>query len=204
MNDEFKTLFYKKLDLQYLSLETQQHFLDVMECYIKHGRTYEYIASRLDRLLFFFAAIGIGNVEVSIILTNFPSILNIVDELYSKYLFLAVIENDDNSFRRHKFFSKTKDYRVSLEKMYARYRLCMEAGYEDIKWNTLVHASDNEFAKIFVEGTYIKSYQIFQTVEQVNEWLSNVDINDLNIDEYKVLPVNEEIVEKYEGKRRIY
>lgn len=204
MSEQLRELFYNKLDLQYLSEETQKHFLDVMEGYIKHGRTYEYISSTLERLLFFFRAIGVGNIEVAIILTNFPAILNIVDELYPKYLFLGIIENEDNSFRRHKFFSKTKDYRVGLEKMYARYRLCMEAGYEDIKWNTLVHASDTEFAKIFIESTYRKPYQLFQTVEQVNEWLSRVDMSEFDINEFKALPVNEEIVEKYEGKRRIY
>ena len=204
MTEQMRDLFYKKLNLEYLSEETQKHFLDVMASYIKHGRTYEYISSTLERLLFFFRAIGVGNIEVAIILTNFPAILNIVDELYPKYLFLGIIENEDNSFRRHKFFSKTKDYRVGLEKMYARYRLCMEAGYEDIRWNTLVHASDTEFAKIFVESAYRKPYQLFQDIDQVNEWLSNVDISELNIDEFKTLPVNEGIVENYEGKRRIY
>lgn len=204
MSEQLRELFYSKLDLQYLSPAMQKHFLDVMKSYIKHGRTFEYISSTLERLLFFFRAVGIGNVEVAIILTNFPAILNIVDELYPKYVFLGIIENEDNSFRRHKFFSKTKDYRVSLEKMYARYRLCMEAGYDDIKWNTLVHASDTEFAKIFIVSTYKKPYHLFQTVEQVNDWLTNVDMSELNIDEFKALPVNEEIVENYEGKRRIY
>ena len=204
MSDKLKELFYTKLGLEYLSEPIQKHFFDVMETYIKHGRTYEYIESTLERLLFFFNAIGIGNVEAVIILSNFPAILNIVDELYPKYLFLGIIENDDNSFRRHKFFSKTKDYRVGLHKMYARYRLCLEAGYEDIKWNTLVHASDSEFAKIFVEGTYRKYYQIFHSVDQVNAWLESVDISELDLDEFKKLPVNEEIVEKYEGKRRQY
>lgn len=204
MNEQLRELFYKKLDLMYLSAETQKHFLDIMDGYIKHGRTFEYISSTLDKLLYFFRAIGIGNIETAIILTNFPSILNIVDELYSKYLFLGILENEDNSYRRHKLFSKTKDYRVSLDKMYARYRLCMEAGYEDIKWNTLVHASDSEFARIFVESTYKKPYQLFQDIEQVSKWLSSIDISELDIEEFKSLPVNEEIVEKYEGKRRTY
>lgn len=204
MSEQLRELFYDKLGLQYLSQETQKHFFDVMEMYIKHGRTYDFISSTLDRLLFFFRAIGVGNIEVSIILTNFPGLLNIVDDLYSKYLFLGIIENEENSFRRHKFFSKTKDYRVGLAKMYARYRLCMEAGYEDINWNALVHASDNEFAKMFIESTYRKPYQLFQSVDQVNDWLASVDISELNLEEFKSLPVNKEIVEKYEGKRRVY
>ena len=204
MSDELKELFYTKLGLEYLSEPVQKHFFDAIEAYLKHGRTYEYITTTLERLLFFFNAIGVRNEEAVIVLSNFPAILNIVDELYPKYLFLGIIENDDNSFRRHKFFSKTKDYRVGLHKMYARYRLCLEAGYGDIKWNTLVHASDTEFAKIFVEGTYRKDYQIFQSVDQVNDWLDGVDFSEFDIEEFKKLPVNEEIVEKYEGKRRKY
>ena len=190
MSEQLIELFYSKLDLQYLSQETQKHFFDVMEMYIKHGRTYDYICSNLEKLLLFFETIGIGNIEVSIILTNFPGLLNIVDDLYSKYLFLGIIENEDNSFRRHKFFSKTKDYRVGLAKMYARYRLCMEAGYGDINWNALVHASDNEFAKIFIEGTYRKPYQLFQSVDQVNDWLSTIDLSELDLEEFKSLSVN--------------
>lgn len=204
MLEEVRNVFYEKLGLANLSEQMQQYFDKALKVYMSHGRTYEYVVSCLDRLLEFFEAIGIGRIECAIILMNDFTLLNTVNELYDKYIFLGVIENGDNTFRNHKFFSKTKDYRTSLAKMYARYRLCLEAGYEDIKWNTLVHASDLEFAKIFVEGTYRKDYQIFHSVDQVNAWLESVDISELDLDEFKKLPVNEEIVEKYEGKRRQY
>lgn len=202
MTEELRALFYERLNLNLLSFEMQEYFLKVMNNYMKHGRTYEYVESTLDRLLNFFEAIGIGNMECAIILMNFPTILNIVDELYEKYLFLGILENEDNTFRRHKFFSKTKDYRTCLNTIYARYKLCMECGYEDIKWNTLVHATDTEFAKIFVYSTYRKPYQRFTTVQEVNKYMETIDVSDLNIDRFKELPVNREIVEKYEGKRR--
>lgn len=204
MTEELKQLFDEKLNLNLLSVDTQKYFYDVFERYMKHGRTCEFIATNLDILLYFFDAIGINRVEAVIVLANDPSLLNNVRELYNKYLFLGILENDENSFRRHKFFSKTKDYRVSLDKMYSRYKMCLECGYSDIKWNTLVHATDNEFAKIFIEGTYKKSYQLFSSLDQVMKFLEELDVSDFDIEEYKKLPVNEELVARYEEKGRKY
>ncbi len=200
MTEELRILFYEKLNLGLLSSDVQTDFFKAMDTYLSHGRTYEYVVEKLDCLLEFLEAIGIGSMECAIILINFPAILNIVDELYPKYLFLGIIENEDNSYRRKKFFSKTKDYRVSLHKIYARYVVCKKCGYEDIKWNTLVHATDAEFAKIFVVGTYRKPYQFFSSVEEVIDFLGNVDISELDIDQYKDLDVNKEIVARYENK----
>ncbi len=199
---EFEMLFNEKLGLEYVSPMMRQHFFKVMRDYLAHGRTFEYVSNNLDKLLEFFECIGIGKVECVIILVNFPAILNIVDELYEKYLFLGIIENEDNSFRTHKFFSKTKDYRVGLTKMYTRYKMCKQFGYEHITWNTLVHSSDSEFFKIFIKGTYHKDYQRFETMQEAEEWYNSIDISDFDLDDYKSLPVNEELVEKYESKKR--
>ena len=133
---------------------------------------------------------------------RYRALLNNVDSLYDKYLFLGIIENEENTFRNHKFFSKTRDYRVSLDTMYKRYRFCLESGYNDIKWNTLVHATDNEFAKIFVESTYRKPYQKFDTLQSALEYIGSLEYPAIDIEEFKNLEVNREIVEKYEGKRR--
>ena len=162
MTDDLVHLFNDKLGLNMLSSDTQKYFFDVMERYMAHGRSYEFIATNLDILLEFFDIIGINRFETVIVLSNDPSLLNNVKDLYNKYLFLGVIEDEEsNSYRRHKFFSKTKDYRVSLEKMYRRYKMCLDCGYDDIKWNTLVHATDNEFMKIFVIGSYKKTINYF-------------------------------------------
>lgn len=201
MFEELKEVFYEKLDLSSLSEQMQQYFFKSLRIYLSHGRTYEYVVTCLNNLLEFFEAIGIGNVECAIILMNDFTLLN-DGNLYEKYIFLGIIENDDNTFRNHKFFSKTKDFRVSLEKIYARYRLCLEAGYTDINWNILVHSTDNEFAKRFITSTYRKPYQIFDSPEQVFDWLSKVDISELDLEEFKTMDVNKEIVAKYESKKR--
>lgn len=200
--NEFEKLFYDKLNLSSLSEAMQQYFLKLMNIYLKHGRSYEYVAANLDKLIDFFEGIGIGRVECAIILMNDFSLINSINELYDKYLFLGILENEDNTFRKHKFFSKTKDYRVSLNTMYARYKLCLEAGYGDINWNIIVHSTDNEFVKRFITSTYRKPYQIFESPEQVSNWLASVDMSDFDIEEFKSLAVNEEIVEKYEVQRR--
>ncbi len=202
MTKELAQLFIDRLNLDLLSKDTQTHFYDVMTRYMSHGRTYEYVVRSLDKLLEFFDIIGINRIEAVIVISNDPALLNNVDSLYDKYLFLGIIENEENTFRNHKFFSKTRDYRVSLDTMYKRYRFCLESGYNDIKWNTLVHATDNEFAKIFVESTYRKPYQKFDTLQSALEYIGSLEYPAIDIEEFKNLEVNREIVEKYEGKRR--
>ena len=86
--------------------------------------------------------------------------------------------------------------------MYKRYRFCLESGYDGIKWNTLVHATDSEFAKIFVESTYRKPYQIFSTIQEAMEYIENVRYPEIDMEEFKNLEVNKELVELYEKKGR--
>lgn len=203
MTEELKQFFIERLNLDLLSRDTQTHFYDVMSRYMAHGRTYEFVVNSLDKLLEFFDAIGINRIEAVIIISNDPALLNNVDALYDKYLFLGIIENEDNTFRNHKFFSKTRDYRVALDTMYKRYRFCLESGYTDIKWNTLVHATDNEFAKIFVESTYRKPYQRFDTLQSALEFISEVRYPVIDMEEFKNLEVNKELVEIYEKKGRM-
>lgn len=213
INDEFKDLFYKKLKLATLSFEVQSKFLASITRYLSHGRkedvingrTYEFVNNKLDKLLNLLYAIGYNDAECVQIITNLPSLLNSVDDLYGKYLFLEIVENDENSFRRDKLLNKTKDFMVGLQKMYARYRLICESGYDKIRWNSLVHASDREFASIFVLGTYDKPYQMFSDETEVDEWLSRISLDDLDLEEVKKSPFNEELVAEYEeieGKRR--
>lgn len=118
--------------------------------------------------------------------------------LYVKYLFLGVLENEENSIRKGKFIHKTKDYMVSLSKMFARYSLIKYSGYNVVNWNNLVHASDKEFFSIFVRKQKSKSYQIFSNTEEVKNWLEQVSINDLDLNMIKSLEVNREIIAKYE------
>ncbi len=215
VSSAFLDMFYKKLFLNQCSPETQKSFLVAITRYLDHGRkdeingrTLEYVEKQLDKLLLFLESIGCTLEDAVTILINMPTILNTVDVLYDKYLFLGVLENEDNTFRKNKLVNKTKDYMVGLPKIYARYRLICESGYDKVNWNNLVHSSDKEFASIFMHGKYDKSYQMFDRQDQVANWLASIDINELNIEEVKHWPINEEIVMRYEGKseenRRMY
>lgn len=203
----FIEMFYRKLSLGQCSPEKQKSFLAAMTRYLDHGRkdeingrTIEYVERQLDKLIKFLASINCTIDDAVTILINMPSLLNTADDLYDKYLFLGVIENEENTYRRDKLINKTKDYMVGLPKMYARYRLVCESGYGAANWNNLVHSSDREFASIFIRGKYEKSYQMFETTEEVMGWLADVNVADLNMEEVKRWPVNEEIVTRYEGK----
>ena len=208
ISTEFLNLFYSKLSLQTMSKDIQTSFLAAITRYLDHGRkeeingrTLSFVSKQLNRLIELLTCIGLSQEEIVRVITNLPSVLNTVDDLYNKYLFLGILENEENTFRKDKLLNKTKDFMVGLSKMYARYRLISESGYDNYKWNSLVHASDKEFASIFIKSNYSKPYQLFETADQVYTWLSNVDITELNMNEFRNLPVNEELVVKYESKK---
>ena len=211
MNREFKDLFYEKLLLSELSFKEQSDFLVSMTSYLSHGRTEEingrtldYVRDRLNRLLEFLYALDFNQKEIVQIITTYPAILNAVDNLYEKYLFLGVIENMDDSLRRNKLLNKPRDFMIGLNKIYARYKLIVDSGYNSFTWNSLVHASDKEFSSIFIKTNYDKPYQIFDNELQVLDYLSSVDMSEFDLDVFKEMAVNEELVSRYESKGKRY
>jgi len=213
MKDEFKDLFYSKLDLGRMSFNVQSLFLNAMTKYMMHGRhddevtgrTYEFLSEKLDVLIKFFEAVDCSKDEMVKIITSFPSIFNNADELYSKYLFLGIVEDPEtNDFRKYKLVNKPMDYMVSLKKIYARYKMMIAFGYDDISWNNLVHVTDSEFCKIFVKGKYKKPYKEFDNEEDAMNFLNNIDVSDFDLESIKSWDVNKEIVARYEEKERRY
>ena len=200
MNKEFKDLFYEQLLLGEVSFKEQSDFLLKMASYLEHGRTVEFVAEKLNKLLEFLYALDLDTKDAVRILTLYPAILNSIESLYDKYLFLGYIENLDNEVRKNKLLNSPRDFMIGLNKMYARFSLIKDSGYGTYTWNNLVHASDREFCKIFVKGTYNKPYQLFDNELQVLDYLSNVDIRGLDMSRIKEMTVNEELVSKYEGK----
>ena len=200
MNKEFKDLFYERLSLGDLDYREQSEFLLRMSNYLEHGRTLDFVSQRINKLLEFLYALDLNEKDAVRILTLYPAILNSVDNLYDKYLFLGYIENLDNTVRINKLLNSPRDYMIGLAKMYARFNLIKDSGYGVYNWNNLVHASDREFCRIFVRGTYNKPYQMFDNELQVLDYLSRVDVKNLDLSMLKEMTVNEELVDKYESK----
>ena len=200
MDKKFKDLFYKILLLDEMSFKEQSSFLISMTSYLSHGRTEEFVAEKLNKLLEFLYALDLDTKDAVRILTAYPAILNTVDTLYEKYIFLGYIENLDNTVRIKKLLNKPRDFMIGLNKMYARLMLIKESGYNNANWNNLVHDSDREFCRLFVITEYSKPYQMFASEMQVLDYLSKVDMSKLDLSKFKELPVNEELVSKYEGK----
>ncbi len=210
MNDAFKELFNSKLKLKELDVGLQKEFLQAISKYLDHGRkdeingrTLGFVLKQLDSLTTFLDSVGYNNEEMVRIITNLPTILNTVDDLYNKYLLLGVLENyQKNDLRREKLLNKTKDFMVGFNKIYARYKLVCESGYERLSWNVLVHASDREFCSIFVRGTYKKHYQMFSNPTEVMKWLESVDSSEFDIESAKNWEVNKELVGRYEKRSK--
>lgn len=210
MNEDFKEIFYSKLDIQSMDLNTQRNFLESISKYLDHGRkdevngrTLNFVLKQLEQLISFLECVGYTKEEMVRIITNFPPILNTIDDLYNKYLFLGLLEDPSkNDLRKDKLLNKTKDFMVGFNKMYARYKLICETGYDRLSWNTLVHASDREFCSIFVRSTYRKSYQLFTDPVQVMRWLKQINPDEFDIEEVKTLAANKELVEKYEKRSK--
>lgn len=204
-------LFEESLDLRNAAnTEEQLNFWQSMKKYLTHGRkediingrSLNYLTNNLTEIIKFLRSINCNNHEIILILTKEPSLLNIIKDLYNKYLFLGIIENPENDFRKRKLLTKTIEFRVSLKKVFQRYCFIKDVKYPSISWNILMHASDKEFADIFIFRAYKKPYQLFETEEDVYYQLNKYSLEDLNIDDYKDLDVNREIVEQYEGKKR--
>lgn len=210
MPNDIRLLFEEKLNIKSLPLNIQESFWVSITRYLQHGRkegvvegrTFEYLEKHLEELLKFLNALRYTDEEKVIIITRMPAILNTTKDVIDKFLLLGVLENEENTFRRKKLLNKTNDYRVGIKKIYGRYITAVTAGYPNINWNLLVHATDTEFSAIFVKNVHEKDYQIFESAEDVLDFVNNVSLDTLDIEELKKWDVNREIVEYYEGTKR--
>lgn len=207
LDNELVQLFYKKLHMNELQKEDQIYLLKTVTTYLQHnrsedikGRTADFLDAKLSTFVSIGEAIGLSYPEMAQAIGGFPNILNTVDDFYTKYLILGVVENEDNTVRKMKLVTKPRDYAVGLQQVYARYKLVCESGYNGFTWNTLVHASKGEFASIFVNGVYHKPYQLFSNKEEVFKWLDSVDVTEIDVSSFKEMDVNKEIVLNYENK----
>lgn len=209
VSNELVNLFYSYLQVGKLTPGEQKDFLKGITVYLQHnrsddmkGRTLEFLEEKLSKFVNIAFAIGLTYEEMAKIIGNFPNLLNTIDDFYTKYLVLGVVEDEGNTIRKSKLLGKTRDYMVGLQQVYARYKLICESGYNSFTWNSLVHASRNEFAKIFVENEYSKPYQLFGDALEVTNWLEKVSLDELDIESFKSLDVNKEIVLRYEKREK--
>lgn len=208
----FVKLFYDMLELSEIKdQKILDNFWYSIHKYLSHGRkdkeeingrTLIYVKTQLEKLLTLLDCMGFTKEETIQMITNLPTIINMVDELYKKYLFLGIIENEENSVRHEKFITKTKDLMIGFTKMYARYKMICESGYNRPTWSNILHASDNEFLKIFIKQKYYHDYQLFNNIEEATNWLNNVQVDDFDFELAKSWEVNKEFVTKYESRRK--
>lgn len=205
-------LFEKHLHINRVDEDLKIRFLLSMNKYLEHGRnsgiiggrTYDYLDKHLTELMLLLDALSLSYEEKIIVLSNMPTLLNTSSDMITKYLLLGVLENEDNTFRKNKLINKTNDFRIGLKKLYGRYMLAVHARYPNINWNLLVHSTDVEFALRFCKNAYNKPYQIFNNVEEVLEYVDNVSLETLDVDEIISWDVNRELVDRYgERKRKI-
>ena len=212
-------LLNNNLNVAVLDSELLGDFLYSLSVYLKHarksdkmgGRTDDFLKEHFVELVNTLRAFEYNDNEIITIIGKIPSLINVSSDVYPKLLLLGVIENGNNEVRKEKLLSKPKDFMVGLSKVYARYKLISESGYNTYTWNSLVHATDKEFASIFVYKTdgvkqirNRKPHQIFDSVEQVEDWLSKVDLSEFDIEQYKDMDVNKEFVARYGQKTRNY
>ena len=204
-------LFEDKLVLgANLTPEEYNLFLTSLLTYLDHskqkdvvqGRTYEYLSSKLDEFIRLFILIGFNPRELVYIFTRMPSVLNIIDTCYLKFLLLGVIEDETMQVRKSRILAYPLDLQVGLQVIYARYSLIRISKYNTFNWSNLVHSSQNKFCKMFVKARVSKPYQIFTTLEETKEWLSQVDVTAIDWNEIKSWDVNKEFVAKYEETKR--
>lgn len=212
INIEVLEMLNEKLGIGYFGREICENFLQSFSRYLKHsksdtdktgGRAFTFLEDKLNKFIDLFSSFGYNPEELIILLTNYPTILNTIDTCYAKLLLLGVVENSANTVRKEKLLERTKDFMISINKIYSRYKLICETGYDKCNWSNLITKSENEFCKIFVNKSGM-SHQLFSNIEEVKKWLDDVTINEFNIEEFKSMDVNKEFVAKYEEKTRSY
>lgn len=152
-------------------------FKDFMK-YLQHnrseeikGRTPENLRNNIRDFKLFCFELGFTLKDIIHILQISPSILNLpVETLRDKYALMGLVEDHSHHLRKTKLITSPDDYRVSNELIYARYMLMETLSYPKITWSNLIHASESEFAKIFVKKVdgYNKPYKVFSDMEALS------------------------------------
>lgn len=207
--------FTEKLGLNvHMSQTDMIIFFASLSGYLSHsrtgnssGRTFETIKKNLDELYEFLKSIGCNEKEMIRIIGDSPDMLNIeVEKLYKKYIILGVLEDCKNykQFRKRMIIARPKDFRTSLETVYARYDFAVSVGYpvEKISWSMLLHDSNREYAKKFVKGAYYKPYRVFETIEECSHemLLEKFPVDETVIENLKAIDVNKEVVMNFEKR----
>ena len=160
-----------------LSSEAIVDFFKTFIKYLQHnrseeikGRTPESLRKNIQDFKNFCFELGFSIDEIIIIIRISPSILNIsIENLRDKYALMGLVDNEGKKIRKHKLLICPDDYRVSNELIYARYMLMTTLSYPRINWSNMIHASEKEFAKIFVKNElgYNKPYKVFASMEEL-------------------------------------
>ena len=160
-------VLFEELDLNNtLTIEGRLTFFKNFMKYLQHnrseeikGRTPESLRNNIRAFKGFCFELGFTLKDIILILKISPSILNIsIESLRDKYALMGLIDDHSHYLRKTKLILCPDDYRVSNELIYARYMLMKTLDYPNINWSNMIHASEKEFAKIFVkkEGGYNK------------------------------------------------
>lgn len=171
-------VLFEELDLNNtLTIEGRLTFFKNFMKYLQHnrseeikGRTPESLRNNIRAFKDFCFELGFTLKDIILILKISPSILNIsIESLRDKYALMGLIDDHSHYLRKTKLILCPDDYRVSNELIYARYMLMKTLDYPNINWSNMIHASEKEFAKIFVkkEGGYNKPYKVFSSIEEL-------------------------------------
>lgn len=171
-------VLFEELELnKLLSIDKQYAFFKDFMKYLQHnrseeikGRTSESLRNNIRDFKTFCFELGFTLMDVIHILRMSPSILNVsIESLRDKYTLMGLIDDHSYHLRKTKLILCPDDYRVSNELIYARYMLMKTLDYPSINWSNMVHASEKEFAKIFVkkDGGYNKPYKIFSSTDDL-------------------------------------
>ena len=161
-----------------LTIEEMASFFKDFIKYLQHnrseeikGRTPESLRNNIRDFKTFCFELGFTLKDIIFILRQSPSILNLsIETLRDKYALMGLVEDHSHHLRKTKLIMCPDDYRVGNELIYARYMLMESLSYSKITWSNLIHASESEFAKIFVkkDAGYNKPYKIFSSMEALS------------------------------------
>lgn len=143
----------------------------------------------IDNMINFFDNINLTKRDIIEAFKNNYSFINVfLDKNFiDKYILLSVVENENNTVRKHALIHHSKRFRITLEELYARY-VMIKLKNRELSINSMLETNYNAFIDSYIRKTYFN---------YMNKLLNNYKSLDQIVAMY---PIDYEFIESLKSK----
>lgn len=143
----------------------------------------------IDNMINFFDNINLTKRDIIEAFKNNYSFINVfLDKNFiDKYILLSVVENENNTVRKHALIHHSKRFRITLEELYARY-VMIKLKNRELSINSMLETNYNAFIDSYIRKTYFN---------YMNKLLNNYKSLDQIV---AIYPIDYEFIESLKNK----